>query len=57
VMLRLATGESLQAVAPNEDAAGWSQGTPVHVYLPADALRVLAGDAEPLPADTEALAS
>src|ERR1700742_2001584 len=47
VLLRLATGESLQAVAPNEDAAGWSQGTPVHVHLPADALRVLAGDAEP----------
>jgi spermidine/putrescine transport system ATP-binding protein len=54
VYLRLATGESLQAVAPNEDAAGWSQGTPVHVYLPADALRVLAGDAEPAPADAEA---
>jgi spermidine/putrescine transport system ATP-binding protein len=41
VMLRLATGESLQAVTPNEDAAAWSQGTPVHAYLPADALRVL----------------
>jgi spermidine/putrescine transport system ATP-binding protein len=54
VHLRLATGESLQAVAPNEDAAGWSQGTPVHVYLPPDALRVLAGDAEPAPADAEA---
>ncbi|HEX3712853.1 MAG TPA: ABC transporter ATP-binding protein [Trebonia sp.] len=54
VMLRLATGESMQAVAPNEDAAGWSQGTPVHAYLPADALRVLAGHAEPAPADAEA---
>ena len=54
VHLRLATGESLQAVVPNEDAAGWSQGTPVHVYLPADALRVLAGDAAPAPADAEA---
>jgi spermidine/putrescine transport system ATP-binding protein len=54
VHLRLATGESLQAVVPNEDAAGWSQGTPVHVHLPADALRVLAGDAEPAPADAEA---
>jgi spermidine/putrescine transport system ATP-binding protein len=52
--LRLATGESLQAVVPNEEAAGWSQGTPVHVYLPADALRVLAGDAKPAPADAEA---
>jgi spermidine/putrescine transport system ATP-binding protein len=47
VMLRLATGESLQAVVPNADAAAWSQGTPVHAYLPADALRVLAGDATP----------
>jgi spermidine/putrescine transport system ATP-binding protein len=54
VHLRLAAGESLQAVVPNEDAAAWSQGTPVHVYLPADALRVLAGDAEPAPADAEA---
>jgi spermidine/putrescine transport system ATP-binding protein len=54
VMLRLATGESLQAVAPNEDASAWSQGTPVHAYLPADALRVLAGHAEPAPADAEA---
>jgi spermidine/putrescine transport system ATP-binding protein len=44
VMLRLATGESLQAVVQNEDAAAWSQGTPVHAYLPPDALRVLAGD-------------
>jgi len=57
VIVRLATGESLQAVVQNSDAAGWSQGTPVHVYLPADALRVLAGDAAPLPADAEALAS
>jgi spermidine/putrescine transport system ATP-binding protein len=47
VMLRLATGESLQAVVPNADASAWSPGTPVHAYLPADALRVLAGDAEP----------
>ena len=54
VHLRLATGESLQAVVQNEDAAAWSQGTPVHVHLPADALRVLAGDAEPAPADAEA---
>ena len=54
VHLRLATGESVQAVVANEDAAGWSQGTPVHAYLPADALRVLAGDAEPAPADAEA---
>jgi hypothetical protein len=42
-------------VVPNEDAAGWSQGTPVHVHLPADALRVLAGGAEPAPADADAV--
>jgi len=57
VILRLATGESLQAVVPNEDAAAWSQGTPVHAYLPADALRVLAGDAVPAAADAAPLAS
>jgi spermidine/putrescine transport system ATP-binding protein len=44
VMLRLATGESLQAVVPNDaESAGWAQGTPVHAYLPPDALRVLPG--------------
>jgi hypothetical protein len=42
-MLRLATGESLQAVIPNdESAATWAQGTPVHCFLPVDAIRVLA---------------
>jgi spermidine/putrescine transport system ATP-binding protein len=51
VILRLATGESLQAVVANEDAAAWSQGTPVHAHLPADALRVLAGDAAPVAAE------
>jgi spermidine/putrescine transport system ATP-binding protein len=54
VLLRLATGEALEAVTPNEDAAAWSQGTPVHVHLPADALRVLAGHAVPAPADADA---
>jgi spermidine/putrescine transport system ATP-binding protein len=44
VMLRLATGESLQAVVPNDaESVGWAQGTPVHAYLPPDALRVLPG--------------
>jgi spermidine/putrescine transport system ATP-binding protein len=46
VMLRLATGESLQAVVPNDaESAGWAQGTPVHAYLPPDCLRVLPGGA------------
>ena len=57
VMLRLATGEPLQAVASNEDAASWSQGTPVHAYLPPDALRVLAADAAPAVAAEAPLAS
>jgi spermidine/putrescine transport system ATP-binding protein len=57
VILRLATGESLQAVVKNEDAASWSQGTPVHAYLAADALRVLAGDTVPVAAEEAPLAS
>jgi hypothetical protein len=57
VMLRLATGESLQAVIGNEDAAAtWTQGTPVHCVLPADAIRVLAPAAAPVQA-AESLAS
>jgi len=56
VMLRLATGESLQAVVPNDaDSASWAQGTPVHVHLPADALRVLPGT--PVAADAEIVAA
>jgi spermidine/putrescine transport system ATP-binding protein len=54
VILRLATGESLQAVVGNDDdAATWTQGTPVHACLPADAIRVLA----PAPAPVEAAES
>ena len=57
VMLRLATGESVQAVIGNDDAAAtWSQGTPVHCWLPADAIRVLAPAAVPATA-VESLAS
>jgi spermidine/putrescine transport system ATP-binding protein len=46
VMLRLATGASLQALLQNDGAsaaATLAQGTPVHAYLPPDALRVLPG--------------
>ena len=57
VMLRLATGESLQAVIGNDDdAATWPQGTPVHCCLPADAIRVLAPAPVPVKA-AESLAS
>jgi spermidine/putrescine transport system ATP-binding protein len=44
LMLRLANGASLQALVQNDGAPlDLAQGSPVHAYLPADALRVLAG--------------
>jgi spermidine/putrescine transport system ATP-binding protein len=44
VMLRLAPGVPLQALVQNDgDQPDLAQGTPVHAYLPPDALRVLAG--------------
>ncbi len=47
VMLRLAAGPLVQGVVPNDgpQAAELRQGTPVHVHLAPDALRVLAGEA------------
>ena len=42
LILRLAPGETLQAMVPNEDGARvYEQGTPVRAYLPAEAVRVL----------------
>jgi spermidine/putrescine transport system ATP-binding protein len=42
VVVRLAQGDALQAMIPNVGGeAPYRQGTPVSVYLPADALRVL----------------
>ncbi|HEV2451228.1 MAG TPA: ABC transporter ATP-binding protein [Streptosporangiaceae bacterium] len=44
VMLRLAPGVPLQALVQNDgEPVPLAQGTPVHVYLAPDALRVLAG--------------
>jgi spermidine/putrescine transport system ATP-binding protein len=44
VMLRLAPGIPLQALVQNDgERPDLAQGTPVHAYLPPDALRVLAG--------------
>jgi spermidine/putrescine transport system ATP-binding protein len=44
VIVRLAPGDSLQALIQNDgDEPPYSQGTPVSVVLPADALRVLSG--------------
>jgi spermidine/putrescine transport system ATP-binding protein len=45
VMLRLAAGAQVQALVQNDGSqADLRQGTPVHVHLAPDALRVLAGD-------------
>jgi spermidine/putrescine transport system ATP-binding protein len=50
VMLRLAPGELLQAVVPNDGTeAGFAQGTPVHAFLAPDALRVLGGATREVP--------
>jgi len=50
VMLRLAPGELLQVVVPNDGTeARLSQGTPVHAFLAPDALRVLGGAAGEVP--------
>ncbi|HEY2549386.1 MAG TPA: ABC transporter ATP-binding protein [Streptosporangiaceae bacterium] len=45
VMLRLAPGDLLQALVQNDGSrSDLAQGTPVHAFLPPDALRVLGGD-------------
>ena len=50
VMLRLAPGVSVQALMQNDGSRpDLTQGTPVHAYLPPDALRVLAGAAGEVP--------
>ena len=60
LMLRLATGASLQALVQNDGDAALgtlTQGTPVHLYLPPDALRVLPGSPSAAAAATAATAS
>jgi hypothetical protein len=53
-MLRLAHGELLQAVVPNDGTeATLAQGTPVHVFLAPDVLRVLGGAARDVPVAEE----
>ena len=47
LILRLAPGTQLQAMIPNRgDATSFEQGTPVCVFLPPDAVRVLPADEE-----------
>jgi hypothetical protein len=58
VMLRLAPGIPLQALIQNDgDHPDLAQGTPVHCYLPADALRILGGARGQTPASAEELAA
>jgi hypothetical protein len=43
LIIRLLSGESLQAMLPSRASSGaFDQGTPVSVHLPSEALRVLA---------------
>jgi spermidine/putrescine transport system ATP-binding protein len=55
IIVRLAPGEALQAMIPNRgNTIPYQQGTPVSVFLPPDALRVLPTDQEaPEPSSDE----
>jgi len=60
VMLRLGAGMPLQALVQNDGGqSGLAQGSPVHVFLPPDGLRVLGGAARDVPvaSDDESLVS
>ena len=59
VLLRLAPGIQLQALMQNDGSRpDLAQGTPVNVYLPPDALRVLAGAQDvPVPEEEPLVAS
>jgi spermidine/putrescine transport system ATP-binding protein len=54
VMLRLGAGVPLQALLQNDgEPTGLTQGSPVHVFLPPDGLRVLGGAAREVPVSPE----
>ncbi|MGZ4663381.1 MAG: TOBE domain-containing protein, partial [Arthrobacter sp.] len=59
VILRLAPGVPVQALVQNDgERPELVQGTPVHVFLPPDALRVLAGAQDvPVPEEEPLVAS
>ncbi len=51
LIVRLATGEKIQVLVQNTgDSIPFTQGTPVHAHLPADALRVLVDSGVAAPA-------
>jgi spermidine/putrescine transport system ATP-binding protein len=52
VIVRLPTGATIQALYQNQGSPpSFDQGTPVSVFLPADALRILVGGSSPKDAD------
>src|SRR6516164_2219062 len=54
VMLRLGAGMPLQALVQNDgEDTGLAQGSPVHVFLPPDGLRVLGGAGREVPVAPE----
>jgi spermidine/putrescine transport system ATP-binding protein len=54
VMMRLGAGMPLQALMQNDgEDTGLAQGSPVHVFLPPDGLRVLGGKAREVPVAPE----
>jgi len=54
VMMRLGAGMPLQALMQNDgEDTGLAQGSPVHVFLPPDGLRVLGGEAREVPVAPE----
>ncbi len=58
LIVRLATGDSLQVLVPNDGAPlAYERGVPVRAHLPADGLRVLSGGPPPAPVDEAAAAS
>jgi spermidine/putrescine transport system ATP-binding protein len=54
VMLRLGSGVPMQALVQNDgEQTGLTQGSPVHVFLPPDGLRVLGGEKRDVPVAPE----
>ena len=57
VMLRLGAGVPLQALVQNDgEPTGLAQGSPVHVFLPPDGLRVLGGATRDVPVSPRRIA-
>jgi spermidine/putrescine transport system ATP-binding protein len=54
LIVRLATGETLQALVPNDGSPlAWERGAPICAHLPSDGVRVLAADTAGTPTSEE----